>query len=203
MTGRLIAFLVRLFTGARAHWTGCSPVHEKPRVYFANHTSNLDLVLLWSALPQELRSKTRPAAALDYWSVGKIRPWIAKDVFNAILIERKNVTRHNNPITQLSDVLNAGQSIIIFPEGTRNASKVGEVGEFKSGLYHLAKSRPEAELVPVYLENLNRVLPKGELFPVPMLCSVAFGEPIQVLPDESKTDFLVRARAAVANLFQP
>jgi 1-acyl-sn-glycerol-3-phosphate acyltransferase len=203
MIGRLIAFLVRLFTGARARWMGCVPDPKRTRVYFANHTSNLDFVLLWSALPNALRLKTRPAAALDYWSQGRVRPWIAQGVFNAILIERKHVTRDNNPITQLLDVMNDGHSIIIFPEGTRTPHSGGELGEFKSGLYHLAKSRPDAEFVPVYLENLNRVLPKGELLPVPMLCSVSFGQPLTLAPNESKLTFLERARQAVSALSLP
>jgi 1-acyl-sn-glycerol-3-phosphate acyltransferase len=200
MIGSALASAIRLFTGAKAQWLGCAPAHTKPRVYFANHTSNLDFVLLWSALPKSLRQQTRPAAALDYWSAGKLRPWIARDVFRAVLIERKNVTRQNNPIEQLLAVLQEGQSVIIFPEGTRHVSNTGEMTEFKSGLYHLAKSRPDVEFVPVYLENLNRVLPKGELLPVPMLCSVRFGQPLELIPEETKIPFLQRARSAVAQL---
>lgn len=203
MIARFLTSLVRLFTGAHARWAGCPPIHETPRVYFANHTSHLDFVLLWSSLPHSLRVKTRPAAAADYWGAGKFRSWLAKGVFNAVLIERVHVTKANHPVTQLLEAMKGGDSIIIFPEGTRNPNSSGEMSEFKSGLYHLARERPDAEFVPVYLENLSRVLPKGELLPVPILCAVTFGAPVKLADGELKEEFLKRARAAVAHLHTP
>ncbi len=194
MTASLIALGARLLTGARAHWRGCEP-EPRLRVYFANHTSNLDFVLLWSALPRALRQRTRPVGARDYWEGGGVREFLAARVFRAVLIERKRVTRENNPMGPMIEALKAGDSLIIFPEGTRNPS--GEVGEFKAGLYHLAREVRQAEFVPVFIENLNRVLPKGEVLPVPILCSLNFGAPLQLGEGESKADFLARARAAM------
>jgi len=46
--------------------------------------------------------------------------------------------------------------------------------------------RPDVELVPAYLENMNRILPKGEVLPVPMLSLLTFGKPLQVEPGEEK-----------------
>lgn len=198
MIASAIASFARLFTGARAQWRGCEPDEEKQRIYFANHTSNLDFVLLWAAFPDEIRRKTRPIAAQDYWKGDPIRRWLADRVFHAVLIERKKVSRENNPLEPMLTALEEGSSLIIFPEGTRNPS--GEMSEFKPGLYHIAKQRPEVELVPVFIENLNRVLPKGEFFPVPILCSVNFGKPLFIQPDETKTDFMLRARNAVVAL---
>ena len=203
MIGSLMASAVRLFTGAAARWRGCDPYANKPRIYFANHTSNLDFVLLWSALPARLRKGTRPAAGRDYWMASNFRRRIAEGIFNAVLIERKHVTKSNNPVEQLLEVLGGGESIIIFPEGTRLGGSSGEVGEFKSGLYHLARQRGDLEFIPVYLENLNRVLPKGEILPVPMLCSVTFGPALAILPDEPKQEFLQRSRQAILQLAQP
>jgi 1-acyl-sn-glycerol-3-phosphate acyltransferase len=197
MTASLIAWFTRVLTGVRARWQGCAPVAEQ-RVYFANHTSNLDFVLLWSALPGDLRRKTRPVAARDYWQGGGVREWLAGRVFRAVLIERHTVTRENNPLTPMLDALAGGESLIIFPEGTRNPD--GEVNPFKPGLFHLAKARPEVALVPVFIENLNRVLPKGEILPVPMLCSVSFGEPLRLADGETKLPFLTRAREAMLAL---
>ena len=196
MIARTIAFLTRLLTGGTPRWRGCLP-EQKQRVYFANHTSNLDLVLLWAALPTELRRRTRPIGARDYWSTG-IKRILAKDVFNAVLIERKQVTRASNPLAPMLDALAAGDSLIIFPEGTRGPGH--EIAEFKPGLFHLAKGHAAAEFVPVFIENLSRVLPKGEILPVPVLCSVHFGTPLQLAPGETKPDFLTRARAAVVAL---
>ncbi|HEV7406716.1 MAG TPA: lysophospholipid acyltransferase family protein [Chthoniobacteraceae bacterium] len=197
MTAALIALLARLLTGAVPRWRGCTPQAGK-RIYFANHTSNLDLVLLWASLPGDCRRATRPVAARDYWIKSRLRQWLAEKVFRAVLIERKNVTRENNPLGPMLAVLEAGEGLIIFPEGTRNPS--GEMTPFKPGLFHLARQTPDAELIPVYLENLNRVLPKGEVLPVPLLCSVHFGTPMQLQPGEMKPAFLERAREAILAL---
>ncbi len=196
MTASFLAWVARILTGARARWQGCAPVADQ-RVYFANHTSNLDFVLLWASLPDDLRRRTRPVAGRDYWK-GGLREWLASRVFRAVLIERRTVTRDSNPLTPMLDTLRGGESLIIFPEGTRNPD--GEVNPFRPGLFHIAKALPEIQLVPVFIENLNRVLPKGEILPVPMLCSVTFGEPLRLAQGEMKPDFLTRARDAMLGL---
>ena len=197
MIAACIAGFAKLLTGVRAHWVGCAP-ENKLRVYFANHTSNLDFVLLWAALPRSLREVTHPVAAHDYWTASRLRYGIAKHVFKAVLIERKRVTRANNPLGPMVEALHAGTSLIIFPEGGRMAD--GEIGAFRGGLYHLAKQGMEIEFVPVFIENLNRVMPKGEVLPIPLLCSVTFGVPLQPGPDENKTEFLGRARSSLVEL---
>jgi 1-acyl-sn-glycerol-3-phosphate acyltransferase len=186
-----------LITRARAHWHGCEP-SPRQRIYFANHTSNLDALVLWSVLPAAVRSVTRPVAARDYWSGGWIRPWLANEVFHAVLIERKKPTAHDNPLVDMLEALGDRHSLILFPEGGRFAGP--EPGPFKGGLHHLATRRPDVELVPCYIENMNRILPKGEFVPVPVLGGVTFGAPIRLEPDEAKPDFLERARRAVTVL---
>jgi len=193
----LIIGLVRVLTGVRARWVGAAP-EKRQRIYFANHTSNLDAVVIWASLPSELRAITRPVAAHDYWTKGLTRPYLAKHVFNAVLIERKNVTVKNNPLTPMLAALDAGSSLIIFPEGGRMAG--GEPAAFKSGIHHLAAKRPDVELVPVWIDNVNRVLPKGEFLPVPMLGSVTIGAPMKLAEGETKDGFLMRARAAMCTL---
>jgi 1-acyl-sn-glycerol-3-phosphate acyltransferase len=203
MIADLFTALVRVFTGARGRWVGCAPTPEnaRPRVYFANHTSNLDFVVLWATLPREHRTHTRAAAARDYWTATAPRRWIATRVFNVVLIERKQVTRTNNPVDQLSAVLRDGDSLIIFPEGGRTADAA--LAPFKSGLYHLAQRNPEAELIPVYIENLNRVLPKGEVLAIPLICTVTYGAPLRMEANEARDTFLERARHAVEALQSP
>jgi 1-acyl-sn-glycerol-3-phosphate acyltransferase len=193
MIRKIAAFAVRLLTGARSRWIDCQPV-DTQRVYFANHTSNLDFVLLWAALPTAIRAKTRPVAARDYWTQNRLRLHLAEKIFRAVLIERKRVTRTNNPIEPMLNALSEGCSLIIFPEGGRQDEKPGE---FKSGLFHLAKARPALEFVPVFIENLNRVLPKGEVLPIPILCSVSFGAPLFLAEGEVKSAFVNRARTAM------
>jgi 1-acyl-sn-glycerol-3-phosphate acyltransferase len=99
---------------------------------------------------------------------------------------------------RLVDALGEESSLILFPEGTRGSGE--QVGAFRSGLYHLCRRKPGLELVPVYMENLNRILPKGEVLPVPLLSSVTFGPPMQLQPAEDKRKFLERARQALVKL---
>ena len=193
LMGLLLAFIARLITGAQGHWKGCPPKAEQ-RIYFANHQSHLDWVLIWAALPSELRARTRPIAARDYWTSSPFKQWLTSAVFNAVYVSRKRVD-DQDPLEPLVDALNAGDSLVIFPEGTR--SNKDEPQPFKSGLYHLAEQFPGVQLIPAWIDNVQRVMPKGEVVPVPILCTVTFGAPLQLLPAEDKHDFLNRARAAV------
>jgi len=203
----VIAGLIRLITGAQARWCGVDPVRADgtvpPRVYFANHQSNLDAPVIWASLPPELRRQTRPVAARDYWSKGPLRQHLANKVFRCLLIERAKVTVSNNPLRAMEEVLDSGDSLIIFPEGTRSMDDDAQMNEFKPGLWHLAKKHPEAELVPVHLENLNRILPKGTLVLIPLLAAVTFGAPIRIHEGEDKPTFLARAKKAVEELEPP
>ncbi len=193
-----LILLAKFISGASVRWVGCQPEASCQRIYIANHTSHLDGIVIWAALPEEVREKTRLVAAKDYWMGGAIRRFLALKVFNVILVDRDNVSKRNNPLYHMLDEMSDKYSIIIFPEGGR--STTGVVNEFKSGIFYLVKKRPELELIPVYLDNMNRILPKGFLLPAPMLSRVVFGSPIWYEKNESKDDFLVRARASVVNL---
>ena len=195
----MIAGTIRLLTGARARWIGCGP-ELKPRIYFANHASNLDGPVIWASLPPLLRRRTRPVAARDYWDKGIVRRFISKRMLNVVLIDRTNISAHNNPLTAMEAVLTAGDSLIIFPEGKRQGDEDAGLNPFKPGLWHLAKNHPQVELVPVWLENLNRILPRGEFILVPLMASVTFGTPLVLAEGEDKATFIARAQAAVAGL---
>ncbi len=188
--------LVRVLTGAQARWYGCPPKAEQ-RIYFANHQSHADLVMIWAALPQELRSITRPIAAKDYWTKTPLRQWITTAVFNAVYVDRERKDGED-PLQPLADALQSGDSIVLFPEGTRGNAE--EPQPFKSGLYSLAQRFPEVVLVPAWIDNVQRVMPKGEVVPVPILCTVTFGAPVALGADEDRRAFLDRARAAVVAL---
>lgn len=189
----------RLFTGARARWL-CALPGGKVRIYFANHRSHGDFVLVWASLPPRVRALTRPVAGADYWLKGGLRSYVINRVFRGVLVDRQ-VGRAADPIGTMGAALAAGESLILFPEGTRN---LGDgLLPFKSGLYHLARAHPGVELVPVWIENLGRAMPKGSLIPLPLLCTLSFGAPLAVSPDESKDDFLARARQALLDLAPP
>jgi 1-acyl-sn-glycerol-3-phosphate acyltransferase len=196
MTGPLLAALARLLSGASTRWIDCQP-DTCQRVYFANHTSHLDPIVLWSSLPHALRPLVRPVAAKDYWEKGFVRRYLAA-TFHAILIDRKEIKVHQSPVDLMLREMGDRYSLIVFPEGGRSAD--GEIGEFKSGLYYLSKKRPDLELVPVHIDNLNRVLPRGEFLPVPLLSCISFGPPMWLERGEPKNDFLKRARDAVRRL---
>jgi 1-acyl-sn-glycerol-3-phosphate acyltransferase len=188
--------LIRVLTGSQARWWGCPPKAEQ-RIYFANHQSHADLVMIWAALPKELRRNTRAVAARDYWTKTPFKQWLTSAVFNVIYVSRE---RHaeEDPLEPLIDAMNDGDSLILFPEGTRGYAD--EPQAFKAGLYNLALKFPEVELVPAWINNVQRVMPKGEVVPVPVLCSVTFGIPMKVQPGEDRQAFLTRARSAVIAL---
>ena len=191
--GMLLAFIARLVTGTQGHWKGCPPKAEQ-RIYFANHQSHFDWVLIWAALPSELRARTRPIAARDYWTATRFKQWLTSAVFNAVYVNRQR-TDDQDPLEPLAQALEGGDSLVIFPEGTRGHRDVPQ--PFKSGLYHLAQQFPGVQLIPTWIDNVQRVMPKGEVVPVPILCTVTFGTPINVQAGEDKREFLERARAAV------
>ena len=196
LTGLLLAAVARLITGAQGHWKGCPPKAEQ-RIYFANHQSHLDWVLIWASLPRDLRVATRPIAARDYWTSTRLKTWLTTEVFNAVHVSRTR-TDEQDPLEPLVAALAQGDSLVIFPEGTRSSK--GEPQPFKSGLYHLAQQFPGVQLIPAWIDNVQRVMPKGEVVPVPVLCSVTFGAPLALLPGEDKRQFLARAREAVIDL---
>lgn len=194
-----LALLARFFSGASVRWVDSQP-DTCQRVYFANHTSHLDAIVIWSSLPQEVRMITRPVAAKDYWTAGAVRRYLATRLFNAILIDRTEIKVHQSPVDIMIREIGQQYSIIVFPEGGRATGINPDVGEFKSGLYYLCKKRPDLELIPVYIDNMNRILPRGEVLPVPLLSCVTFGPPMWLEKGEAKTDFLERARQAVRKL---
>lgn len=198
LVGGSIALFARLVTAVRAEW-GTHLPDGRARVYFANHSSHLDFVLLWTVLPPSAKRNTRPVAGADYWLRDPIRRFLGRRVFNAVLVERDLEKTREDPIRQMATALDESASLILFPEGTRNLTDVPLL-PFKSGLYRLALARPGVELVPVWIANLNRAMPKGEMIPVPILCTVSFGLPVRLRDGEEKSAFLERARAALLAL---
>ncbi|TIX91724.1 lysophospholipid acyltransferase family protein [Rhizobium sp. P44RR-XXIV] len=193
-----IVLFARAITAVRAIWPE-SGMNTRGCIYFANHSSHGDFILIWAVLPPRLRQRVRPVAGADYWLKSSLNSFIGRDVFNAVLIERDREARKEDPVTQMTQALDDGSSLILFPEGTRNLTEV-PLQPFKSGLFHLAQARPDIDLVPVWIDNLNRVMPKGEFVPIPLICTVTFGEALHIGEAEEKADFLARAEAALLAL---
>lgn len=201
---RFIAFLTRrsarLLTGARSLWIGCEP-ELKQRIYYANHNSHIDFILLWSSLPKPIRRQTRPIAASDYWLKDGFRRFLIQDTFSGVTIHRQR-EKHEDPLQPVKEVLAQGYSIIFFPEGTRNLNDDIELLEFKSGLYHLSQEFPDVEVVPVWISNLKRVMPKGAFIPLPLLSTVIFGCPLKEIRTLDKQTFLNYAKEELVKLKQ-
>jgi 1-acyl-sn-glycerol-3-phosphate acyltransferase len=199
----VIATLARLLFGVQVRWHNFQP-DTRQRIYFGNHTSHLDALVIWSALPNDVRAMTRPVAARDYWTKNSVRQYLSSNVFRSVLIERPGKTpalplRATLLIVEkMIEAMAESDSLIVFPEGTRGSGD--EVKAFKSGLYHVALRKPGLDLVPVFLNNMNRILPKGEFLPVPLLGTVTFGAPLRLEAGEPKKVFLQRAREAVVQL---
>ncbi|AVB31305.1 lysophospholipid acyltransferase family protein [Proteus mirabilis] len=208
----VLVSICRFLTGIRAKQI--SPIEkDKPCIYYANHSSHLDGLVIWSSLAPHIRPFVHPVAAEDYWNKNRLRRYLSRRIFRAVLIPRHanktNVTEGNgetttapqkvNALTLMQAVLDKGESLIIFPEGTRGNGE--SIQDFKAGLWHLSRNNPQAQLVPIYLENLNRVLPKGSRLVVPIICSATFGPPIEPTHEnEYKTEFLLRAKSALEEL---
>lgn len=196
---RSLYLLIRFLTGIQPKPAEQFNFPTTRNVYFANHGSHGDFVMVWISLPHEWRKVARPVAGADYWLKGKIRSFIINQVFNGLLIMRNG----NDPraiTAQMSEAIKQDNSLIIFPEGTRNTNDDVVLLPFKSGIYHLARENPEVRFVPIWIDNINRVLPKGQLVPVPVICDVNIGEPMQLFENESKDEFLTRTRNALLSL---
>lgn len=191
----IICFFTAFITGVRPQRLPENPI---PTVYYANHHSHGDFILVWISLPQNLRLCTRPVAGADYWQQGRIRRFIANAVFNVLLVDR-NSENPQQAIETMSNAIRKGENLIIFPEGTRN---LGEepLQPFKSGIYHLAKQQPNIQFVPVWIDNMKQVLPKGAILPIPLMCQARFGDPISLQDGEEKADFIERSRQALLAL---
>ena len=198
LVGHTLALVARFITAVRADWRGIEPV-AKQRVYYANHVSNADMPMIWTVLPGHIRRQTRPVAAADYWLQNRLRAFVGPEVFNCVLVDRRPEARTEDPMEKIIEALDEGSSLIIFPEGNRNMTD-DPLLPFRAGLYNMGKARPEVDLVPTWIANLNEIMPKGEVIPLPLICTVTFGAPIHVEDGETKDDFLKRAAGALVAL---
>ena len=197
IVGQAILILVRSLTAVRADWQGIEPI-PRQRVYYSNHTSNGDMPMIWASLPPALRREVRPVAAADYWLKNKLRAFVGPEVFNCVLVDRRPEVK-DKPMDKIIAALQDGSSLIIFPEGNRNMTD-DPLLPFKAGLFNMGVAMPQVDLVPTWVANLNEIMPKGEIIPLPLICTVTFGAPLHVAEGESKDDFLRRAEQALVDL---
>jgi 1-acyl-sn-glycerol-3-phosphate acyltransferase len=193
---RLLAAALRTISGVQIQGKSNLADLRGVSVFFANHTSHADAAIVWASLPVSVRVLIRPVAAADYWHKTAIRRWLSQSVFRALLVERQEWHLGSDALTPMRNALLSGQHLLLFPEGTRQQSG-GALGKFKPGLYYLARSVPSVRFIPIWLENIHHVLPKGAVLPVPFQCAIRFGKPLSYQAQESREEFLDRAREAL------
>jgi len=193
MIASIFATFIRLFTGVRLMHS--SDLELSRKVFFSRHQSHFDTLIIWASLPAGHRKKLRPVAALDYWGATPLRKWFACSVLRSILIDRKaRCSKTHHPLAPLREALDAGDSLLIFPEGTRSSQ--GEAGDFKSGLFHLTQRQEPINFLPLHLENLGRILPKGEFLPLPLMARLELRPALSLTEGEKRESFLTRCRDA-------
>lgn len=186
----LLSWVIRFSIRAKPHWTGCQP-SDRQRIYFANHTSHLDTPVLQSAFPYTLHHHVGVAAALDAWGGTPFKKKMAQLFCHAVFIDRHT---HSDPtLFHLRRALDQGQSLIFYPVGTRSLTPQ----PFKGGLHTLFILYPHIEFIPVYLYDIQHVLPKGHILPNLHPCSIHFGSPLTVILGETREEFLARAQHAL------
>ena len=191
----IIKPFIRLFIGLRVR--GRESLNaSKPFVLVANHSSHLDTVSLLSLFSLTRLRDIRPVAAADYFERNRFVSMFTRIAFNILPIARKNISAENNPLRQMQAAIEAGYSLIIFPEGTRGSGD--EMSPFKAGVAHLLERTPGLPVVPAYLVNMGRSLPKGEFIPVPFFCEIRLGAPRLV--EGSKQEIVKTLEAAVREL---
>jgi len=191
----IIKPFIHLFIGLRVR--GRESLNaSSPFILIANHSSHLDTVSLLSLFSIRRLRNIRPVAAADYFERNRLISKFSRIAFNILPIARKNISAENNPLRQMQAAIEAGYSLIIFPEGTRSTGD--EIGPFKTGVAHLLERMPGLPVVPAYLVNMGRSLPKGEFIPVPFFCEIRLGAPLLV--EGSKQEIVKKLEAAVREL---
>ena len=171
-----------IFIGLRVYGKHNLP-KTHPFIIVANHSSHLDTLSLLSVFSIKDLHRIQPVAAADYFNRNRFISFLTHKLFNILTIPRSGINKENNPVRLMKKALGGGKSLIIYPEGTR--SLTGEIGRFRPGIAHLIKEIPGIKVIPVFLANMGRSLPKGEYVPIPFFCEIVIGEPLLLQADKT------------------
>jgi 1-acyl-sn-glycerol-3-phosphate acyltransferase len=145
-----------------------------PCVIAPNHTSNLDNIAVFAALPLRHCNRIWSVAARDYFFDNRLLALITQLYANGIPLDRTGANRRG--LRMCARKLREGGSIIIFPEGRR--TRTGEVGPFKPGAVALCRGL-KVPVIPTYLKGTFESLPPSRFLPRRRPITVTFGEPVR------------------------
>ncbi len=147
-------------------------------IIIANHNSHLDIMAIMSLFDSTMIQKVRPVAASDYFFKNKILKWISIYLIDIVPLDRSIKHAHNaHPLQPVYDALDQGDSLIIFPEGSRGDPE--KLGRFKNGIGHLAKKYQNIDIIPIVLEETGKCLPKNEALLVPFIIKAEIKKPMR------------------------
>lgn len=168
-------------------------------ILIANHTSHLDAICLLATLPPEQRNRCYSAAAEDYFYTNVVKEQIARLLANTFPFRRHAESRRG--LEACTRILERGDSLIFFPEGTR--STTGEMRRFRKGIGMLVQGT-RYPVIPAYLQGTSEALGKGRFYPQAARIRLYLGEPEtfeQAPPgDESVVEITERLEARVREL---
>lgn len=173
--------------------------NKKQFILIANHNSHMDTMAIMSAMPSRYIHKVHPIAARDFFGGSLFKKILMRYLVNATLIKRDREDPENDPIDSMDKMLKKSRSLILFPEGSRGIS--GVMAKFKKGLGYLIQRNPEINVIPVYLDNVYKTLPRGKNLILPYNCSIKFGDPIQFKSMEMD-DILLSSEKAMQKLMK-
>ena len=173
--------------------------NKKQFILIANHNSHMDTMAIMSAIPSRYIHKVHPIAARDFFGGSLFKKILMRYLVNATLIQRDRDDPNNDPIDSMDKMLKKSRSLILFPEGSRGTP--GVMSKFKKGLGYLIQRNPEINVIPVYLDNVYKTLPRGKNLILPYNCSIKFGDPIKFKSMDME-DILLSSEKSMQNLMK-
>ena len=167
-----------------------------PFIFAANHSSHLDAPVVLAALPGRLRRRVRVAAAADYFFTNRVKGLLVSTTLNAFAFERKGPGREAS-LEEARRLLCIGQSVLIFPEGTRSPD--GQIHLFKRGVGTLALAAG-VPAIPIHIEGAHAAWPKGAFWPRRQHIVVRFGAPLCFASPTEPLEAAACVERAVRNL---
>lgn len=172
----IIRHFLKLIVGVKFN-TAKFLADEKQFIIVANHNSHLDTMTILASLPRKIIHRVKPVAAADHFGKTRSKEKLTNYFVNTILIQRKRDKENpeNDPIHRMIKALDAGYSLIIFPEGTRGEPEVRQ--PLKPGIALVLKERPHIKYVPAYMKGMGKAMPKDDSLIVPHNSSLVYGAP--------------------------